>query len=251
MTKQIEKNNNNNSSLSLINPQTAPYKLPLPVNKTIHLNFVNRKQQVLTIFLASFSESVLIWFLNHCHVYSICQKENICRWVESPRLTPLYKNEGKRSDMTNYSLISIIPVAGKKIDQNLNWDDDIQMIFKNFRLLQASVQLSMSETLSLVTILSCSCTCTASLQLQFGEIVSNKGLSQKLQKLQNCAARIITTSNYNACLDELFQSLNWHKLELPRKFDLSILMYKTFYKNETLENLSSKFINHMDLSLIT
>ena len=28
MTKQIEKNNNNNSSLSLINPQTAPYKLP-------------------------------------------------------------------------------------------------------------------------------------------------------------------------------------------------------------------------------
>ena len=28
MKKQIEKNNNNNSSLSLINPQTAPYKLP-------------------------------------------------------------------------------------------------------------------------------------------------------------------------------------------------------------------------------
>ena len=54
MTKQIEKNNNNNSSLSLINPQTAPYKLPLPVNKTVHLNFVNRKQQALTIFLASF-----------------------------------------------------------------------------------------------------------------------------------------------------------------------------------------------------
>ena len=79
----------------------------------------------------------------------------------------------------------------------------------------------------------------------------NKGLSQKLQKLQNCAARIITTSNYNACLDELFQSLNWDKLEMPHKFDLSILMYKTFYMNETLENLSSKFINRMDLSLIT
>ena len=54
MTKQIEKNNNNNSSLSLINPQTATYKLPLPVNKIVHLNFVNRKQQALTIFLASF-----------------------------------------------------------------------------------------------------------------------------------------------------------------------------------------------------
>ena len=162
--------------------------------------------------------------------------------MESPRVTPLYKNEGKRSDMINYSLISIIPVAGKKIDQNLNWDDDIQMISKNLRLLQASVQLSTSETLSLVTILSCSCTCRASLQLQFGEIVI---------RASPRSCRNYRTSNYNACLDELFQSLNWHKLELPHKFDLSILMYKTFYKNETLDNLSSKFINHMDLSLIT
>ena len=84
MTKQIEKYNNNNSSLSLINPQTATYKLPLPVNKTIHLNFVNRKQQVLTIFPASFWESVLIWFLNHCCaeelLHSTRMKENVQMW---------------------------------------------------------------------------------------------------------------------------------------------------------------------------
>ena len=48
---------------------------------------------------------------------------------------------------------------------------------------------------------------------------------QFLQKVQNCAAHIITTSNYDASLDELFQSLNWHKLELLRKFNLSILLY--------------------------
>ena len=84
---------------------------------------------------------------------------------------------------------------------------------------------------------------------QFGEIV-NKGLSEKLQKVQNRAARIITTSNYDASLDELFQSLKWHKLELLRKFNSSILMYKAL-NNETPENLSSKFINRMDLSLIT
>jgi len=50
------------------------------------------------------------------------------------RITPLYKNEGKCSDVTNYSLISIIPVVGEKIDQNLNWDDDIQMITKKVAL---------------------------------------------------------------------------------------------------------------------
>ena len=58
------------------------------------------------------------------------KKKIFANELKSPRVNPLYKNAGKCSDMTNYSLISIIPVAGKKIDQNLNWDDDIQMISK-------------------------------------------------------------------------------------------------------------------------
>lgn len=148
MTKQIEKNNNNNSSLSLINPQTATYKLPLPVNKTIHLNFVNQKQQVLTIFLASFWESVLIWFLNHCCaqelLHSTRMKENVQMWP----IIAWYQSS---------------QWLGKKLTRT--WIG--MMIFRWFlkRLLQASVQLSRSETLSLVTILLCCCTCTASLEL--------------------------------------------------------------------------------------
>ena len=47
-------------------------------------------------------------------------------------------------------------------------------------------------------------------------------------------------------MDELFQSLNWHKLELQRKVDLSIPMYKAL-NNETPEYWSSIFINQMDL----
>ena len=37
-----------------------------------YFNFVNRKLQVVTMFLPSFWERVLIWFLNHCRVYLIC-----------------------------------------------------------------------------------------------------------------------------------------------------------------------------------
>ena len=75
----------------------------------------------------------------------------------------------------------------------------------------------------------------------------NEGLSEKLQKLQNRAARIISFSNYHASLNELFQALNWRKLEQLRKVDLSILMYKTLY-HETPEYLSSKFINRTDVT---
>lgn len=79
----------------------------------------------------------------------------------------------------------------------------------------------------------------------------NKGHSQKRQKLQNRAARIliILPSNYDASIYELFKSLSWHKLGLQRKVDvdLSILMNKAL-NNETLEYLSLKSVNHMDLT---
>ena len=77
-----------------------------------------------------------------------------------------------------------------------------------------------------------------------GSVRFCKGLSEKLQKLQNRAARIISFSNYDASLNELFQALNWRKLEQLGKVDLSILMYKTL-NHETPEYLSSKFINRI------
>ena len=68
----------------------------------------------------------------------------------------------------------------------------------------------------------------------------SKGLSQKLQKLQNRAARIITFSNYDRNTDELLQSLNWHKLEHQRAVSKSIMMYNAV-NNQTPNYLSSRF----------
>ena len=34
-------------------------------------------------------------------------------------------------------------------------------------------------------------------------------LTQKLQNLQNCAARVITFSNYDRSTDELLRMVNW------------------------------------------
>ena len=63
-------------------------------------------------------------------------------------------------------------------------------------------------------------------------------------------ARIITItfSNCDACLrGELFQALNWDKLEQQRKVDLSTLMCKAL-NYETPEYLSSKFINRTNIT---
>ena len=51
-------------------------------------------------------------------------------------------------------------------------------------------------------------------------------LSQKLQKLQNRAARVITFSNYDRSTDELLRMVNWVKLDRQRLVEKTILMYK-------------------------
>ena len=53
-----------------------------------------------------------------------------------------------------------------------------------------------------------------------------KTISQKLQKLQNLAARVITFSNNDRYTDELLRMVNWVKLDRQRLVNKSIMMYK-------------------------
>ena len=54
----------------------------------------------------------------------------------------------------------------------------------------------------------------------------SKTLSQKLHKLQNRAARVITFSNNDRNTDELLRMVNWVKLDRQRLVNKSIMMYK-------------------------
>ena len=69
----------------------------------------------------------------------------------------------------------------------------------------------------------------------------NKGLSDKLQKVQNRAARILISAGYDSNLDDLFRALGWRKLchqRLDKKF---IMMYKIL-NGMTPEYLRSSFV---------
>ena len=52
-------------------------------------------------------------------------------------------------------------------------------------------------------------------------------LSDKLQKLQNRAARVITKSPFDTSSNLLLAMLNWEKLSLRRKKQKALIMYKT------------------------
>ena len=52
-------------------------------------------------------------------------------------------------------------------------------------------------------------------------------LSDKLQKLQNRAARIITKSRFDTSLDHLLSTLDWERLFLRQKKQKALMMFKS------------------------
>ena len=60
----------------------------------------------------------------------------------------------------------------------------------------------------------------------YGVISINKGIADKLQKLQNRAARILTFSNYDVRSSVLLDEFGWERLEYVTLKQLAVTMYK-------------------------
>ena len=70
----------------------------------------------------------------------------------------------------------------------------------------------------------------------------SKTLADKLQKLQNRAARILTFSSYDANADVVLASINWKKLETQRKIQKAVMVHKSLY-GLAPDYLRSMFVN--------
>ena len=96
---------------------------------------------------------------------------------------------------------------------------------------------------------SCHCIFLALIQSQFDycNIVwgnCGKNLFDRLQKLQNRAARVLTFSRYDADANCLFRQLNWKDLSTQFQMQKALMVYKTL--NDLVPGyLSSKLLNDM------
>ena len=66
-------------------------------------------------------------------------------------------------------------------------------------------------------------------------------LKEKLQKLQNWAARIMTGANYDVRSTDLLHAMSWKNLNDRHKMNKSVLMFK-IVNNHSAPNLKDKFI---------
>ena len=68
-----------------------------------------------------------------------------------------------------------------------------------------------------------------------------KTLSNKLQKLQSRAARVITSSNFDVDVDSLFHKLSWKDLKSQHQIENALMVFK-FLNGLAPEYLTFKFI---------
>ena len=67
-----------------------------------------------------------------------------------------------------------------------------------------------------------------------------KTLPERLQKLQNCAARILTSSSYDADARYLLQQLGWKDLITQRQIQVALMVFKAL-NDLAPDHLSSMF----------
>ena len=161
---------------------------------------------------------------------------------QSLSILPALKINGTQLNRANYT-----KSLGVLIDENLTWSNHINAISKKISSGIGSIKRINH------------CVPPATLHnIYHGLVQSNfdycsvvwgncaKTLSDKLQRLQNRAVRVLTHSTYDADANQLFKELGWDNLETRRQKLKAEMVYKSL--NGLAPNyLSSKFIQRSDV----
>ena len=144
------------------------------------------------------------------------------------RLNQLLHDPQIKLDQQVIKRVTKAKLLGVIVDEKLSWGDHINdivvpKVLKGLQMLRALRPLlsvpqmaSLYNTLVLPHFDYCS-----SLWGNLGKV-----LRDKVQKLQNRAARIITRDSYDVRSKDILQKLNWSDLQQRRNMQMSILMYK-------------------------
>ena len=146
----------------------------------------------------------------------IASRQKLSQFTESPSLTI---NENTIEQVTSAKSLGVY------VNQTINWECHIENISKKIACAIGSIKRIRHLTPFNVLIK----VYNSLIQPHFDycNVVwgnCNKGLSEKLQRLQNRAARILMSASYDSNLDDLFRALGWRRLYYQRLEQKSILM---------------------------
>ena len=136
-------------------------------------------------------------------------------------------------------------VIGVYVDENLSWNTHIDGVCKKISSALGLIK-RIRNFVQFHTLLNIFSGVVKS-QFDYYSIVwgcCSISLAEKLQKLQNCAARILLSAPNDSNATDLFRRLNWKNLRNKRLYTKAV-MFKTL-NGETPDYLSTKFIFRND-----
>ena len=192
---------------------------------------------------------------------------NINRWLIANKLTlNMTKSEfmliASRQKLNSLSVLPGLEINGTQlnrvnftkslgvlIDENLTWSNHINAISKR---ISSGIIRSIKRISHFVP--------PATLHIIYHGLVQShfdycrvvwgncaKTLSDKLQRLQNRAVRVLTHSSYDADANQLFKELGWDNLETRHKKLKAEMVYKSLSDGLAPNYLFSKFIQRSDV----
>ena len=213
-----------------------------------------------SLTVASDNANILEWQMNHdiCEVNTWLKANKLNLNVTKTKYMIIASRHRIRSlghqfriEVCNQPLKreKVYKYLGIEIDESIIWKDHINKISKKISggigALKRVRHLVPFETLLIMY---------NSLALPYFDYCSavwgncNKELSDKLQKLQNRAARVVTFSNYDRHSSELLNELVWDNLKTRRYNQLAVIMYKTVNRS-TSNYLTGIFQNAISVHL--
>ena len=169
----------------------------------------------------------------------IASRQKLSQFMESPSLAI---NENAIEQVTSAKCLGVY------VDQNINWECHIENVSK--KIACAIGAIKRIRHLTPLNVLVNVYNSLIQPHFDYCNVVwgnCNKGLSEKLQRLQNRAARILMSASYDSNLDDLFRALGWRRLYYQRLEQKSILMYKTLH-GMTPDYLRSRFVYRDNVS---
>ena len=142
--------------------------------------------------------------------------------------------------------VSTAKSLGVYIDENLSWGSHIEKLIKKVASGVGALKRIRSfvpfETLKIIF------NVLVRPHFDYCSVVwGNLTLSNKLQKLQNRAARILTFSSYDTDVEDLFSKLGWRKLSSQREMQKAIMVFRSL-NGLTPEYLRELFVNRSDVT---
>ena len=190
-------------------------------------------------------KSVNTWLSSNKLTLTLSKTELL---VITSRQRRVYLSDNPSLTINNFPIeqVSSTKSLGVSIDENLSWNTHIETVCKKISSALGLIK-RIRDFVPFYTLLNIF-NGLVKPQFDYCSLVwdcCSTGLAEKLQKLQNRAARILLSAPYDSSATDLFRRLHWKNLRNQRLSAKAIMMFKIL-NGQTPDYLSNKFIFRND-----